>query len=170
VAHYAIQFAKLGGARVLTTISSPEKAAHARAAGADIAIDRRTEDIVARVMDETNGAGVDRIVEVDFGANLALAVKIIKTNGVIASYSSTAAPEPTLPYYPLAFKGVTIRLVQGYNLPAAARQAAIAAITAYSAAGKLKHAIDTTFPLAEIARAHERLESGRAIGNVVVSL
>jgi NADPH:quinone reductase len=170
VAHYAIQFAKLGGARVLTTISSPEKAAHARAAGADTVIDRRAEDIVARVMEETGGAGVDRIVEVDFGANLALDVKIIKTNGVIASYSSTAAPEPTLPYYPLAFKGVTIRLVQGYNLPAAARQAAIAAINAFSVSGKLQHAIDTSFPLADIARAHERLESGRAIGNVVVSL
>jgi NADPH2:quinone reductase len=89
---------------------------------------------------------------------------------VIASYSSTAAPEPTLPYYPLAFKGVTIRLVQGYNLPSAARQAAIAAINAYSEAGKLVHAIDSTFPFAEIARAHERLESARAIGNVVVSL
>ena len=58
------------------------------------------------------------------------------------SAKSSAAPEPTLPYYPLAFKGVTIRLVQGYNLPSAARQAAIAAINSYSGAGKLLHAID----------------------------
>jgi NADPH2:quinone reductase len=169
VAHYAIQFARLDGARVIATVSSPAKAAHAAAAGAET-IDRKTEDVVARVMALTDGAGVDRIVEVDFGANIALDVPILKTNGTIASYSSTAVPEPTFPYYPLAFKGANLHLVQGYNLPPAARAAAIADITRWSGAGKLAHAIAARFPLREIARAHEFLESGRAIGNVVVEI
>ncbi|MBL8837769.1 MAG: NADPH:quinone reductase [Alphaproteobacteria bacterium] len=170
VAHYAIQFAKLGGARVIATVSSPAKAAHAQSAGADVLIDRRQEDVAARVLALTDGIGVDRIVEVDLGANLPIDAKIIRTNGVIASYSSTAVPEPAFPYYPLAFKGVTLRLVQGYNLPPAARRDAIAAIARHGGAGRLTHAIARRFPLAEIARAHEYLESGQAIGNVVVEI
>jgi NADPH:quinone reductase-like Zn-dependent oxidoreductase len=167
VAHYAIQMARLGGARVIATVSSPAKAAHAAAAGAET-IDRKREDVVARVLALTGGAGVDRIIEVDFGANVALDVGVLKPNGTIASYSSTAVPEPLFPYYPLAFKGANLRLVQGYNLPPAARRAAIADITRWAGEGKLIHAIAARFPLAEIARAHEYLESGRAIGNVVV--
>lgn len=170
VAHYAIQFAKLGGARVIATTSTPAKAAHAKAAGADIVIDRRSEDVAARVLALTQDQGVERIVEVDFGANLAIDVKAIRVNGVIASYSSTAVPEPAFPYYPLAFKGVTVRLIQGYNLPAAARRDAIDAIARWGGAGKLVHAIARRFPLAEIAHAHEFLESGQAIGNVVVEV
>ena len=68
VAHYAIQLAKWAGARVVTTVSSDAKAAHARAAGADIIINYRTEDVVARIRSETGG--VDRVVDVDFGRNL----------------------------------------------------------------------------------------------------
>ena len=97
-------------------------------------------------------------------------VSLIRANGTIASYSSTTVPEPVFPYYPLAFKGVTLRLVQGFNLPPAARAAAIADITAWSASGALRHAIAARFALAEIAAAHELLESGRAIGNVVVEI
>ncbi len=170
VGHYCVQMAKLGGATVIGTVSSPAKAAHALSAGADVVIDRKREDVVARVEALCSGRGVDRIIEVDLGANLALDVPLIKANGTIASYSSSAVPEPVFPYYPLAFKGVTLRLVQGFNLPPAARAAAIADIAAWSAAGRLRHAIAAEFPLAEIAAAHELLESGRAIGNIVVIL
>ncbi len=169
VGQYCVQMAKLGGATVIATVSSPAKAAHALSAGADVVIDRKREDVVARVTALSPG-GVDRIVEVDLGANLALDVPLIKANGTIASYSSTAVPEPVFPYYPLAFKGVTLRLVQGFNLPPAARAAAIADIAAWSASGRLRHAIAAEFPLAEIAAAHELLESGRAIGNIVVMI
>ncbi len=170
VGQYCVQMAKLGGADVIGTVSSPEKAAVAARAGADIVIDRKREDVVARVMALTAGRGVDRIIEVDLGANLAIDVPLIKPNGTIASYSSTAVPEPVFPYYPLAFKGVTLRLVQGFNLPPTARAAAIADITAWSSTGQLRHAIAARFPLAEIAAAHELLESGRAIGNIVVEI
>lgn len=170
VGQYCVQMAKLGGADVIGTVSSPEKAAAAAGAGAHIVIDRKREDVVARVMALTAGRGVDRIIEVDLGANLAIDVPLIKANGTIASYSSTAVPEPVFPYYPLAFKGVTLRLVQGFNLPPAARAAAIADIAAWSSTGQLRHAIAARFPLAEIAAAHELLESGRAIGNIVVEI
>ena len=168
VGHYAIQFARLAGAKVIATVSGPAKAAHARAAGAETTIDRRQEDVAKRVR-EIVGA-VDRIVEVDLGANLAIDAAVLAQNGTIASYSSTAVPEPVFPYYPLAFKGANLRLVQGYNLPAAARAAAIADIGRWSAEGKLTHAIARRFPLSETAAAHEFLESGTAIGNVVVEI
>lgn len=168
VGHYAIQFAVLGGARAIATVSSPAKAAHARAAGAEATIDRRHEDVAQRV--RAIAGTVDRIVEVDLGANLAIDVAVLAPNGTIASYSSTAVPEPVFPYYPLAFKGANLRLVQGYNLPAAARAAAIADIGRWSADGALTHAIARRFPLAQTAAAHAFLETGTAIGNVVVDI
>jgi NADPH2:quinone reductase len=170
VSHFAVQFAKHAGARVLATASSPQKAAHAMAGGADHVIDYKREDVVARVRELTQGKGVDRIVEVDFGANLKTDAALIKANGVIASYSSTAVPEPVLPYYAFAFKGATLRFVQGNLLTSAARRASIDAITAALREGWLKATIARRFPLAEIAAAHECQESGTAMGKVVVDI
>jgi NADPH2:quinone reductase len=155
---------------VIATVSSAAKAVLAAESGADATINRRTEDVVERVLELTDGQGVDRIVEVDFGANLEQDVALIKPNGVIASYSSTARPEPVFPYYPLAYKGVTLRLVQAYILPDRARAQALADIRAGLEDGGLKHRIAATFALEETAAAHELLESGSASGNVVVTI
>jgi NADPH:quinone reductase len=170
VGDYAVQWAKRGGARVIATVGSDAKAALAQASGADATVNRRAEDVVQRVLALTDGHGVDRIVEVDFGANLEQDVALIRPNGVIASYSSTACPEPVLPYYPLAYKGVTLRLVQAYILPEPARALAIADIAEALQDGGLQHRIAAVFPLPETAAAHELLESGAATGNVVVTL
>src|SRR5437762_3417123 len=70
VGHYAVQLAKWAGATVITTVSSPEKAALATAGGADHTVNYRTGDTAAQILEATGGAGVDRIVDVDFGANL----------------------------------------------------------------------------------------------------
>ena len=72
VGHYAIQLARWGGARVLATVSAEAKAAHALAAGAETAINYRKQDVAKLVLAATGGAGVDRIVEVEFGGNLAI--------------------------------------------------------------------------------------------------
>ncbi len=170
VGHSAVQFAKWGGAQVIATVSSDTKAAHARAAGADHVVNYRTDPVAERVREITDGAGVDRIAEVDFGANLGIAIEVIKPNGVIASYSSTRVPEPALPYYPLAYKGVTVRFVQAYLLPPSARTQAIRDITETLRSGDLRPAIAATFPLDRIADAHALAESGTAIGNVVLDL
>ena len=155
---------------MIATVGSEAKAALARASGADAAIDRRAEDVVQRVLDLTDGQGVERIVEVDLGANLEQDIALIKANGVIASYSSPTRPEPVFPYYPLAYKGVTLRLVQAYILPEPARARALADIGDALRDGGLRHRIAAVFPLEETAAAHELLESGEAIGNVVVTL
>ena len=167
VGHYAIQWAKRAGARVITTVSSDEKAAHARSAGADHVIDRKRTDVAGAVLDLAPG-GVDRIVEVDLGANMAIDVATIAANGTIASYSSTAVPEPVLPYYPLAYKGVTLRLVQAYILPPAARSRAIDDLGETLRAQALVHALAGCFPLEQTIAAHELAEAPGTIGNVVV--
>ena len=75
VGHYAVQLATWAGARVIATVSSPEKAERARAGGAAHVINYRQEDVAARVLDITGGVGVDHIAEVDFGGNLAAALR-----------------------------------------------------------------------------------------------
>ena len=170
VAHYAIQFATLAGARVIATVSNPLKAAHARAAGAQETVLYTQEDVVQRVRDLVGAQGVDRIIEVDLGANLSVDAQLIKTNGHIASYSSTSVPEPVFPYYALASKGVNLRLVQGFNLPAAARAAAIRDITDWCELGRLQHAVGAVFRLHQIAQAHEAVEQRTVMGNVVLQI
>jgi NADPH2:quinone reductase len=73
-----------------------------------------------------------------------------------------------LPYYPLAYKGVTVHLVQAYVMAAAKRQAMLAEIMRLLQSGTLIHRVGARFQLSETVAAHEALESGRVIGNVVV--
>lgn len=167
VGHFAVQLAANGGAQVIGTVSSEAGATHARQAGASTAIDRKREDVVARVMELTSGAGVDRIVELDFAANFARDLAMLKLNGAIASYSSSSDPEPVLPYYAFANKGANVRFIQGFCIPEGARREGQAMLARLAAAGRLKVAIAATYPLAEIARAHEHVERG-SLGNVVV--
>lgn len=170
VGHYAIQLARWGGARVLATASSEEKAAHAQEAGAEAVFNYRTEDVAAKVMASTAGAGVDRIVEVDFGANLAVTEKVLKPHGIVAAYASMAAPNPPLPFYPLMFKAATIRTVLVYILTAEERKQTLADLTRAMEQRALRHALAKTFPLHDIAAAHEAVESGKVMGNVVVEI
>lgn len=169
VGHMAVQIATAGGARVIGTVGSPEAAAHARAAGAAETIDRHGEDIVARVMELTGGAGVDRIVEVDFGANHRNDIAVLKVNGTIAAYSSSSEPAPVLPYYAFAARGANLRFIQGFAIPEAARRQGERRLAELAAAGRLTVAIAQTYPLAEIAAAHARVERS-GIGNVVIMI
>jgi len=168
VAGYAIQLAVLNGARAITTVSSPEKADHARRLGADATIDYRRDDVAEAVKALTGGRGVDRIVEVDFGANLAVDQAVIRPLGVIASYSSSRVREPAFPYYAFAPKGVSIHIVQGMLLKHERAKSGVEAATTLLAAGRLVHPIAAVFPLERTAQAHELLESGAAIGKVLV--
>lgn len=169
VGELAVRFAADAGATVIATVGSAEKAKLARAAGASLVVDRHKEDMAATVLAFARD-GVDRIIEVDFGANAEADAKMIAVNGTISSYSSTSRPEPVLPYYPLQFRGATLRFIQGYLLPDAARNKAIEDIGTMLAGGNLRPTIAATFPLDEIARAHQLVESGRAMGNVVLTI
>ncbi|HEX9209465.1 MAG TPA: NADPH:quinone reductase, partial [Bradyrhizobium sp.] len=88
VGHYAVQLAKWGGAQVIATVSSAMKGEQARRAGADLVVNYRDEDVVARAMAFTGGRGVDRVVDVDFGGNIATTLKLMAVNSTIAVYAT----------------------------------------------------------------------------------
>jgi NADPH2:quinone reductase len=169
VGELAVAFARQAGAQVIATVSSPRKAAIAAAAGAHHVINYREEDVVAAVR-ALCPQGLDRILEVDFAANIETDVQLIRQNGIIASYSSPSGLEPRLPYYALQFKGVTVRFLQGASIPQQAQHSALNAIKAGLEAGWLRPTVAAIYPLEQIAEAHEKVESGTALGNVVLSL
>lgn len=170
VGHYAIQFAKYGGATVLTTVSGDTKAAHAKTAGADHIINYKTESVRDNVMDLTQGAGVDRVIEVEFGGNLADVAPVLKDGAVIATYGSMADPNPALPFYNLMFKNVTLRMYLVYLLSDAARKRTVEGLNAALASGKISHAIAKRIALADAADAHETVEAASEMGNIVIEV
>src|SRR6516225_9063691 len=97
VGHYAVQLAKWGGARVIATVSSEAKAEQARLAGADLVINYRNEDVIAKVLDFTGKRGVDHVADVDFGGNIATTLKLMAVNSVIAVYATNGNRTPVLP-------------------------------------------------------------------------
>ena len=170
VGHFAAQFAQSAGARVIATVSTEDKAIHVARTGVSDVLQRHDDDLAERILDLTDGAGVDRIVEVDFGANLDTTTKLLKPGSVVAAYSSTAVPEPVLPYYSFAFRGATLRFIQGFLVKPETVKAALAEIKRLSVENRLNVAIDSTFGLDEIIEAHQRVESGETIGNVVLNI
>ena len=165
----AIQLAKWGGAHVISTVSSDAKAEEAREVGADHIVNYRTQDVVAEIQRLTSGAGVDRIVEVDFGGNLPVSQQIIKSFGIIASYASRGDPEPKVAFRPLMVKNVVVRPILVYTMPEAAKVSGAADVNRALAEGALKPRIGARMPLEQIADAHAAVERGRVIGNVVLT-
>ena len=170
VGHYAIQFARLLGARqVIATVSSPMKGELARAAGAHVVIDYRQENVADRVREETEGAGVDRVIEVDIAANAAIDMEVVRPGGIWVVYGS-GARQFSLPFFPMISRNVLVRFFIVYHLSSADRQRANALLDDSLRRDLLQHNIAARLPLASIAKAHELVESGTAIGNVVVSI
>lgn len=168
VGNYAIQLAKWGGATVISTVSSTEKAEIAKTAGADYIVNYKVEDVAARIKEIVGGKGVDRIIEVDFAGNLEINLKAIARNGTIATYASDSDVTPQIPVYSLIYKNLTVHYVLVYAMDKGAHQQAAADITTCLKAGVLRHVIAGRFGLDEIAAAHELQESGSAIGNLVL--
>ena len=171
VGAYALQMAKLAGARrVIATTSGGKKAEHAGAMGADAVVNYQTEDTAAAILAATDGRGVDRIIEVEFGANLEVSRQVLKQNGVIASYGSMGNPEPVLPFYPMMFAAQTLRTVLVYILPPAARAQGIADLTGWLETSALKHPIDTRVPFPKGWAAHEACETNTRIGAALIDV
>ncbi len=169
VGHYVVQIAKSRGATVIATVSSAEKAAHARAGGADHTIDYKTENVGERVREMTGGRGVDRIVEVDLGGNAGLIPEVLRPGGTVVVYGSTP-PTAEIPAMWCVRNDIAFRFFIMYQLTDEVRGACAAAINEMLEAGSLRHTVAESYPLADIVRAHEAVESGAVMGNVVVTL
>jgi NADPH2:quinone reductase len=163
VGHYAIELAKRAGAGVIATVSGPEKAALAEQAGADLVVNYRSPDAA----DQIKAFGpVDRVVEVALGANLELDLAVTRPHGTVVTYAAEPV-NPELPVRACMTANLTLRFVLLYGVPMTALDQAAADITAALAAGELTGLPVHTFPLAEIATAHEAAEGG-AVGKVIV--
>jgi NADPH2:quinone reductase len=168
VGHYAVQLAKWGGARVIATVSSSLKAEQARLAGADLVIDYKTEDVAAKALAFTGGRGVDRVIDVDFGGNIATTLKLMAMNSTIAVYATNGNRNPVLPMRELMEKCIAVRALVLYALPPPLLAAAQADISKWLAAGPRLHNIAAQFALSETAQAHLAVEKGDKLGTVVV--
>lgn len=169
VGHYAIQFAKRRGATVLTTVSSDEKADHARRAGADHVIRYRSEDVGARVKEITGGRGVDAVIEMDLSANGKLYPACLRPAATVVVYGMGQA-EATLPTWWFMRNRLTLKFVFVYEMDEADRQACLRELEPLLREGTLQHTVGVRLPLAEIAKAHDLVEQGQVLGNVVLDI
>ena len=172
VGNYAIQLAKWGGASVITTVGRDEQTKVAQIAGAEYIINYKTEDVVQRIQEITGTErGIDRVIDVNFNANLPITSQVIRPNGVITTYSSGEPDEqPSLPSLMLLMNAVVIRFVFVYIMPEEAKQSAIQDITKALETGALHHNIAQRFSLSEIATAHDVQDSGQAVGKVIIEI
>jgi NADPH2:quinone reductase len=170
VGHYAIQLARIKGAKqIIATVSGPEKAALAREAGADMVLNYRTDDLPSRISNITHGQGVDRIVEVDLAANMELDISLLRPGGKVIAYGS-GVQEVSVPFSPAIRKGLHLYFFIVYNLASPARDAAIAELSGLLEENRLLHNIAARLTLEQIVEAHELVEQGRAMGNVVLKV
>ena len=170
VGYLGIQLAKWSGADVISTVSGGDKATVAKAAGADLVVNYKTDNVIEAVNDFTKGQGVDRILEVEFGGNLSVSEQVIKNNGVIAAYGSVAEANPSLPFYNLMFKGVKLNTYLIYIVSEKDRADINKGITSALSDNVLTPIIAESFNLSEIINAHQSLEEGSVIGNVVINI
>ena len=164
VGHFAIELGKWGGARVVSTVSSAEKAELAAKAGADLVVNYRDRDAVDQI--RAFAPSMDRVVEVALGANLQLDLALATPETTVVVYAAESS-NPDLPVRACMTANVTLRFVLLYSVPDAAMDAGIRDVSAALAAGALTELPVHRYPLDRIVEAHEAAESG-AVGKVIV--
>ncbi|MCC7250718.1 NAD(P)H-quinone oxidoreductase [Hyphomicrobium sp.] len=170
----AIQLGAAFGAKVIATAGSAEKCAACLALGARRAVNYRNEDFVEAVKAETEGRGVDVILDMVGGDYVDCNIRSLADDGRLVNIGYQAGSKvtvdmmrvmlkrltltgSTLRIRPTAVKGGIARVVEAHTLPLVA-------------AGKVKIVIDSTFPLADAAAAHARMETSQHIGKIVLTV
>jgi NADPH2:quinone reductase len=169
VAHNAIQLAKMRMAVVITTVSSPAKSELARQDGADHVIDYKRESVGERIKAITGGRGVAAVIELDLARNAKLLPEVLAPGGTVAVYGSST-PEVTIPFQFLLQNSITLKFFLVYEMAKDMRARATAELTAMLARDELIHQVAQAFELDQIVAAHEAVESGAAVGNVVLRI
>jgi NADPH2:quinone reductase len=166
VGHFAIELAKFSGARVAATVSGPQKAELAAAAGADLVVNYRDPDAVEQL--RAFAPQMDRIVELALGANLDLDLALSGPRTHIADYAAEPA-DPVLPVRRCMSANVALRFMLLYTVPAEAQDQAAADITRALRVGALTALPIHRFALDQTAGAQEAVEAC-AVGKVVVEI
>jgi NADPH:quinone reductase len=167
VGHYAIELAKHAGARVVTTVSGPQKAELAKQAGADLVVNYREPGAADQIRSFAAPGHVDRVTEVALGANLELDLAVVGTGSQIVTYAAEPV-NPTLPVRACMNANVLLRFMMLYAVPAEALEQAARDITAALADGALTALPTQRFSLDQVAAAQDAVEAG-AVGKVLVT-
>lgn len=167
VGAFAVQLAHRAGARVIATCRSERDQEIAARAGADRVL-LSDESLVLRV-GEFAPDGVHHIVEVAFGANIETDIAILAQGGAIATYASDVF-RPEIPYWPLVFSNASVFFIGSDDVPMDAKMEAARVINQALEAGWQGPEIAATFPLDEIAAAHEFVERPAKSGRVIVTI
>jgi NADPH2:quinone reductase len=172
VGHAAIELAKWAGAQVAATVSSVAKEGFAAAAGADLVVNYREQD-VERVLRGWAPDGVDTVVEVAVGANAATDVALLRPGGTVASYASDR-DAASIPVRASMQANARWQFVLVYTVARAAKGHAVADVSAALADGVLRVGEEAgmplhRYPLERIADAHRAAESG-VTGKVLVDI
>jgi len=171
VGHYVTQMLKRLGACVIGTVGTEAKAAHAQAAGADHCLFYKTDDVVARVKALTGGKGVDAIIDMDFSTTIQwMAQGVMRPHGHLVCYGSNPPADIPVSFRPMLFNSFTLSFFLVYELTPEDRMACLDALTQMLKHNLLIHTIAAEYSLAQVVQAHEAVESGKLIGNVVVRL
>lgn len=170
VGSLAAQLAYWGGATVIGTVRHSRRSIDAGTALGDlithvVALDG--PDPVAQIR-EVVPDGVNRIVEVSLSANADFDAEVVAQGAIIAAYSSPA-DRPALPFWPLLFSNVSLRLLGSDDFPAEAKRQAARDITAAAANAQLQVKVAPPYPLDDIVAAHHAVESGSRKGRILVS-
>jgi len=167
VSSLAAQLARWAGATVIGTVRTDAEVGEVSAGTADHVVSLQSDPVGA--ICQLAPDGVDRIVEVALSANADTDAAVVRNGAVVAAYASPA-DRPELPFWPMLFANATIRLLGSDDFPRDAKDAAARDLTEAAAQSALGIAIATITPLAQIAAAHELIESGAAPGRVLISL
>jgi NADPH2:quinone reductase len=166
-----IQVARMRGARILATVSTPEKAELARGAGAHEVILYTQADFAAEVRKLTDGKGVRVVYDSVGKATFLKSLDCLQPRGMMVSFgqsSGKAEPiEPTL----LSAKGslyLTRPILGAYVADRASLERRAADVLGWVASGKLSVRIGASFPLAEAGEAHRQLEARKTTGKVIL--
>jgi NADPH:quinone reductase len=173
VGNAAIQLARWSGATVVTTVSSPEKAELAKAAGAQHVVNYREDDAEAAILAAAPD-GVDLVVEVAPAQNNELDLAVTKVHATIAIYANNGGDEFTVPLRPTFSKNLRYQYLILYTLDDRLLRAATEDVSAAVADGALRVGEDAGvplhhFPLDQAAAAHDAVEQG-AVGKVLIDI
>lgn len=173
VGNAAIQLARWSGATVITTVSSEEKAALARAAGAHHVVNYRDQDATAEIL-RVAPEGVDIAVEVAPAQNIGIDLEVVKVHGLVSIYANNGGDELTMPLRAAFGKNLRFQFLILYTLHRDLLQAAVSDVTAAVAAGALRIGAEAGvplhhYPLDQTAAAHDAVEGG-AVGKVLLDI
>ena len=170
VGHYLTQMATLMGRKVIGTASEC-KSSIVMEAGAMACIDYQKQDVGEEVLKLTNGEGISAVIDMDFSSTSRLiSSAALQPSANIFCYGSNDMGDIPVAFRDLLFKQLQLKFFLVYELDKAQRLAAIDRLNWFMRSGHANTRIDSVLPLSEIVKAHELVESGKANGNVVISL